>query len=421
MHKLLNKNFFLLLQGLFLSEVLTVIFRIGSVIWLKERTGSPEIVGLFVMTLSLPFVFISPFGGAIADWFPRKRIIMSCDVLLIVLTSILFVVMFFSQDIDISISLLFIAAAAVGCVSAVVMPTVLASIPDLVPKGKLEAGNGLFMSSTQLSMLIGRLSAGALLVVLGAPLLIALKAIGHIFSLTAIRFITIPSATSRKAKNIRDVLRSFGSEMAEGFRYILQKKGMGTLFLVIALTDFFIAPCWVLLPFFIEEVLNEKTEWYGFLLAALAVGTILGSILPTRINIATALKSKVFIFTIFLASACLFSISFVGQVTYVLYALVCFGACQGLSNILALSTIQRSTPWRVQGRVLGLYGMLRTAFVSLSMGLSGIVAGWLGDNTTLFFAGCGLLGMLTLPVLVFSRHFHGLMGCEASAEKLAEK
>lgn len=401
-----------MLQGVFVSEVVSVIFRIGSVIWLKEVTDSPEIVGLFIMALSLPLVFFTPVGGAVADRFSRRRVIICCNLAHAALALIAFVAMSVSQDMAFSITLLFVAAVGIGSIGAISMPSVLATIPDIVPKISLERANGWLMGAIQLSMLAGRLSAGALLLVLGAPVLILIKGLGHLCSATAESFITVPYREPKQAQGMRDVILSFGSDTLGGFSYLLEKRGLVRLYLMIALLDFLIAPCWVLLPFFIEETLKLTLEWYGFFLSAIAFGTIVGNIIPAKIYIKAAHRGRIFFSAVLCASVSLLSLGVASHAIFAVFALVSFGVCLGFVNILALSTIQRCSPSHVHGRVLGLFGMFRTASMSFSMGLSGVVAGLLANDAAMFFLACGLFGLMAFPLLIVSRGFHRLMACE---------
>jgi len=61
--RLLNKNFFLLWQGQFVSQLGNQAHAIAMMYWLKRATESASVMGLIMMVTMLPGVLLGPFGG----------------------------------------------------------------------------------------------------------------------------------------------------------------------------------------------------------------------------------------------------------------------------------------------------------------------------------------------------------------------
>ena len=78
--RLMNKNFFLLWQGQFVSRLGSQAYMIAMMFWLKHATGSATLMGTLMMLSMLPMVLLGPFGGTFADLHSRKKIIVVSDL-----------------------------------------------------------------------------------------------------------------------------------------------------------------------------------------------------------------------------------------------------------------------------------------------------------------------------------------------------
>ena len=79
---LLNRDFLLLWQGQTISGIGVSLYQIAMLYWLLENTGSATTMGLVAMFSALPGVLLGPFGGAIADRFSRRKLIVFGDLIL---------------------------------------------------------------------------------------------------------------------------------------------------------------------------------------------------------------------------------------------------------------------------------------------------------------------------------------------------
>ena len=191
--RLFNRNFVLLFQGQFVSQIGISLNLIALLFWLKHATDSATLMGLLSMASMLPGVLLGPFGGTVADRISRKLIIVVGDVLNGVLVVTIAVLMFTLPDgTDLIVTVLFIEAIVAGTVMAVFRPAVSAAIPDLVPESKIEAANGLYQGSFQAALLIGQAIGGLLYRVLGAPLVMLIDGISYLLSALSESFIDLP-------------------------------------------------------------------------------------------------------------------------------------------------------------------------------------------------------------------------------------
>ena len=290
---LFNKNFVLLFQGQFISQLGSFVYFVAIVFWIKHATDSATIVGLIAMLATIPGVLLGPFGGTFADHFSRKKIIVIGDIINGLTISSIAALMFFSpESTDLIITLLFIEAVINGTVMSVFRPAIAAAVPDIVPEKSVDAANGMLQSSMQIAMLIGQTIGGVVYQILGAPVVMLIDGVTYLFSAVSESFITIPQKKREAEESWGVAFQKFKSDTWEGVRHVQRAEGLKGLFLVIALINFFTAPFGVLLPFFVEDTLGSTPAWFGYIIGGMAVGSIIGSIAAGVLSIAPRTRGK---------------------------------------------------------------------------------------------------------------------------------
>ncbi|MEW5924290.1 MAG: MFS transporter, partial [Candidatus Zixiibacteriota bacterium] len=275
--KLLNKNFFLLWQGQFVSQLGSQVHGIAMMFWIKHATGSATLMGTIMMLSMLPGVIFGPLGGTIADNFSRKKIIVVSDILCGILVLALAGILFYSpEDVSVAVVWLFVIGIAMGIISAFFRPAISAAIPDLVPREKIAAANSMNQSSFQISSLLGQGTGGVLYRVLGAPVLFLFDGITYLFSAVSEMFITIPQKIPEKTTGFKPIMKKFSTDTGIGVKFVWSNKGMRAVFFTATLLNFLLSPLIVLLPFYIEDHLQLTPDWFGFLIAANGVGALIG-------------------------------------------------------------------------------------------------------------------------------------------------
>jgi DHA3 family macrolide efflux protein-like MFS transporter len=85
-------------------------------------------------------------------------------------------------------------------------------------------------------------------------------------------------------KSIGDVLHILISEMKEGFDYLKQNSGLFKMIGIVSSINFFVAPIMLFLPFYVSEHIKLGADWYGFMLASMALGSVIGYLLSPTLN-----------------------------------------------------------------------------------------------------------------------------------------
>ena len=204
----------------------------GLVVWLYERTQAATPYALAFLTATLPAILLAPLAGHLADRKSRKAIVMLADsgdalvtlgILVLVATGrlepwMVYVITFLSSTF-----------------STFQEPAWSAAVPTIVSKDQLGRANGLAGVSQALSSLLPPLLAGILFGRIGLTGLVAIDFVTYFAAIGTIAFVKIPRV---KATASGDGKESFLSDVAFGFRYLAQKKGLLGLVFYFATANF---------------------------------------------------------------------------------------------------------------------------------------------------------------------------------------
>ena len=412
--KLFNRNFLLLWQGQFVSQLGNQAHAIALMFWLKHTTESAGVMGLIMMLSMLPGVILGPFGGTFADRYSRKRIIIYCDLLSGVAVLSLAMAMFLiPQSTGVLVVWAAVMAVFMGILSAVFRPAISASIPDLVPKVHLTAANSFNQGSYQVAGLVGQGTGGVLFRILGAPVLFLIDGITFIFSAFCASFIQIPQKMPEKAEGFRELVHVFGRDMAEGVRYIWQRKGMRNLFLMATVLNFFMSPFAVLLPFYIEDHLHATSDWFGYFLAAIGGGAMIGFMLAGAVKVPGKHRALLILGLLFMDSLAIASLGLARNIVVAVAIGLFLGMLNAGVNINIVTILQITTPSEIRGRVFGFLGTIAGGLMPIGMGLAGVVADFANHNIPAILVGSGLLVAVTSLLVGISRETRAFLSTES--------
>ena len=415
--KLLNRHFLLLWQGQFVSLMGSQAFAIAMMFWIKHETGSASLMGLIMMVSNLPEVILGPVAGTFADRHSRKRIIVVCDVLnglaVLSLAGLLF---FAPEAVDTALVWLFVVSVFTSIVISFFRPAISASIPDLVPAEKVAAANSMNQVSLQLSTFLGQGSAGVLYRLLGAPVLFLIDGLSYLFSAVSEAFITIPQNVPQKSGDWRELMRSFKSDMIEGLRYVWKRVGMRNLFLMAAFVNLFFSPFAVLLPFYVEDFLAATPDWFGYMLAAWGLGSLIGYSIAGAVKLSGKARCYWMIAALIALGGGMGGLSLLTSATAAVAMMVAVGVMVGFFSINLMTILQITTPSEIRGRVFGLLGTLSMGLMPIGLGLAGVVADWTNHNIPLIFAFCGVVIVLAAVIFSSQREFRSFLSYEHEKE-----
>jgi MFS family permease len=359
-------------------------------------------MGLLLTASTLPGVLLGPLGGAVADRFSRVKIAVFSDVVGgLAMCSLALFMLWGRGSTSAIVTFLFVVGVLMGTVRAFFGPALGAALPDLVPPERLTAANSLGQLMVQGSLLLGQGAGGILFSWLGAPLLFLIDGLTYLFAAGSESFVRLPpprGASPSAETGLGATFRRFWVDVKEGFEYARSTRGLLGFIVAASGYNFFIMPVLVLLPFYVTDFLGKGPRWYGFLLAGISAGQILGFLAAGAIRLRGPARASFVSWLMMLAATPFMLISFIRSAPVALGVAVLLGAAVGLVNVHVMTIMQAATPSELRGRVMGLLGTLAGAVVPLGMAVGGIVGDLTGKNVPLIYACCGAASFLFTTV-----------------------
>jgi MFS family permease len=314
------------------------------------------------------------------------------------------VALFYTQRPQVIVPLLGAVGLLSGLVRSVFLPAVNAVVPDIVSKSQLSAANSLNQVSAPICTIIGQTAGGVLYNVVGARLLFLFDALTFFVSAGCSSFVTrLPAPPRAAALSARESARRFGREVAEGIAFVRRRRGLLGFMITAASYNFFITPVSVLLPFYVEKYLHAGAAWFGFLMAAVSVGTILGFALAGALRLSGRRRGRFITAVFLLAPTPYLAISIATSPWIALVLAALLGVFVAMINIYSLTLVQAATPAEMRGRVIGVLTTLAGALMPAGMAAGGILGDLTGKNIPLIYGGCGVAAVVLTACLVLRR------------------
>ena len=369
--------------------------------YVYSATGSAGWVGAATVARLLPYVLLGPVGGAIADRYPRRTVLLAGDLLRLLLMVVLAAVVALDGPVALVIGLTMLASAA-GCAEK---PAALAFLPRLVGESRLGAANALLHTVQDLGTVLGPAIGAALLAV--GPDSVVFLANGATFALSAALISTIGLRGGPAGVQLGAL-----AHIAHGLRTAVATPFAMPLFLVVAMVELTYGAQTVQLVVYAERSLDLGSGGYGVLLTALGVGGLLSAIVNGRLassrTVAVAIVATG-------AVACATQIAYAGTdlVGIALAVTVIGGAGLVACEVVAETALARIVPSEALGRVMGVFDAFSVLAMVAGALLAPLLIDWASlDASLLILGGAALL--VTLSCLI------ALRGLDAVSARRAE-
>ncbi|WP_367190333.1 MFS transporter [Burkholderia sp. Ed8] len=356
------------------------IFGLATIVAVLHLKGSALSIGSMMVLMTLPSILLAPFQGVFLDRFNIRSLAIASNLLRVaIVLAFAFVVWGRASN----LTELYVAITAYYVVWYFMVPLSETMVARVASKDGLHSGMVVLQGAWQAGALGSAFLAGVLLTVLPLHGVLIIVAVLDAVSGASFLFVTLPAtgrtetAGTSMPRNVRQAigghLRSFRTDLTEGWRYIAADNTILWLVLITATLHPFYQAINTLLGPFNQNVLRGNSMSLGLVEGMAGVGSFLSALLCMR---ATAF-SRSFVYLIgsqllLIGSVAAFlSISSIG-VAAGLYFLI--GLFSGNAKILSKSMLIQVTESSYSGRVLSTSSLLALIAGVASALLSGLFA-----------------------------------------------
>lgn len=341
------------------------------------------IAGVFIVRL-LPAVILGPIAGVIADRFDRRRLMIVCDILRFAL--------YLSIPLVHNYLWLYTATVLVEAVTLFWSPAKEASVPNLVPKSKLENANQVTLLASYGTAPIAAI-AFSLLALLGsgitkifspryastANLALYIDALSFLYCAYIVYTLKeIPKgASSEKA-----VQQKVSTSLLEGFKAVNQSKVIrGLIFGMLG--AFFAAGAVIGLARTFVGDLQAGDAAYGVLFGSVFTGLALGISVGPKV-FSQFSRRRLFGAALTISSIFLILLSLITNLVLAIILTIFLGAFAGVSWVSGFTMLGLEVEDEVRGRTFAFVQSLIRISLVLVLAVAPVVAAAIGKHTFKF-------------------------------------
>ena len=376
-------------------------------------TANFAIAGVFIARL-LPAVFLGPIAGVIADRFDRRRLMVSVDIMRAAL--------YISIPIVHTYFWLYTAMILVECLTLFWSPAKEASVPNLVPRDKLENANQVSLLAAYgtapiaailfslLTLLSGAIAAISPLIPTNSiDIALYVNAASFLFAAWTIRGLKeIPKGSASKSNKDENV----GQSLIQGWKTVSDSKIIRGL--IIGMVGAFSAAGAVigLARTFVGD-LGGGDAAYGVLFGSVFTGLAIGIAFGPKI-FAQFSRRRLFGASLSMAGIFLVLLAAISNLTLSIFIVIFLGAFSGITWVTGFTMLGMEVHDEIRGRTFAfVQSLIRITLVAV-LAIAPIIAATIGvhryefQNVALDYNGAQITMLLAglIAALIGSISYH---------------
>jgi len=362
--------------------------------WLVlELTHSPFKLGVVTALQFLPMLFLGFFTGPFIDYFPKRRIIMAAQTVLMLQAFALAVLDWTGR---VEYWHVVALAAIVGVANTIDMPARQSFLVELVGRGDLMNAISLNSAIFNGARALGPAAAGLLIASGGTTFCFFVNGMSFLAVLVSLFALRLDEPVRTGPISYRVL-----EDASEALRAVRKTPVVQATILLVAVVSIFGVNFNVLVPVFARDELMQDAAGFGYLLSFFGIGALVGA--ATLTVLSSRGPDPVLLLGSGAGLSCML-LALGVQHSYAVSALL-LGLCGWCVVVFfgtANTTVQLNTEDRLRGRVMSIYTMAFAGLSPFGSLFAGTVAHWLRASTTFAIGGI-ITGAVFLSVILRKR------------------
>lgn len=354
-----------------------------------DLTGASGSVGAVVFAAMLPYVFVPPIGGVLADRFDR-RAVATTTLTISFLTTLVMAVLTLTNRV--AVWHLFLLSLINGSARSIEMPATQALVPGTVPAGSLLNAVALTGVVTHGSRLMGPLITLFVLGPFGA---------GGVF-ITACALYLLGMALIQRLHRRERVAHPEGDnplrQFVEGARFAATEPVVAMVLLLVFFHCGLTMSYDALMPMYAHEHLGHGGGAFSTLMLTVGFGSMTGTLMLAGVS-SRWHRGRMLMVSGLLSGLSPAALALAVGWSPALMAAVLVGASQALFMSLTNAFLQTATPDHYRGRVLSLFLMIGGGVMAFGNLAAGAIADRYGVALTLIIPGVAFMAVMVLTAV----------------------
>lgn len=275
--------------GQTISRIGDAFYFVGPMFVVKKIFNDDSMVGYVLALESLPFLFLGPIAGALADRIDRKKLLMWADLSAAIVLFVFLAYLLLHQG-DLPRWPFYLFGPLLSISRVFFFPAKNAVIPRVLPKDKLLEGNAMNASTDQIMWLVGNLLTAAFASVVSSygpkqflQIIVFVNALTFLWSVYYI-FLLPKVLPEREEIHEQDMLK----DIREGIKYAKTDKVIGLSLLATVGLALFMSPFFVVYMATNQAWFGEKPERLAIIEACFIIGMLFMSFYLPKLKLKKA-------------------------------------------------------------------------------------------------------------------------------------
>ncbi|SFB11222.1 Major Facilitator Superfamily protein [Lentibacillus halodurans] len=377
-----NRTYMLLLVAGIFAIVGFSMFLTTTSWYIINVLNSPGVLGIALITATVPRLILITFGGVLADKYKKTTIMFGTNL---VQALVLFCIYWLVASDTMTLALLFVTVGVFGMLDAFLGPASSSLIPKVVEKSQLQQANAYFQGVDQISFIIGPILAGVIMETsdiatsyLAATMLVLLSAV-----------VVFPPFI-KEGPVERNGDQSTLEDLREGIAYMKSSRFLLIGILVLITLNFFVfGGLQIAMPLLVD-LLGGTPINLSFMEVSLGVGMVIGTVVMSFVKVKRKGFTSLMGLVASLISLIIFSLA--ANLTILTAILFLIGFSIAFVFVPFFTAAQENTENRIMGRVMSIIFLAMNGFDPIAYGVVSALSSAGMDIQLILFA-AGVIGM----------------------------